>query len=229
MISEKIILNCLLSFCILFVVLTTIYTCYPIIRKKKNWKDTIFFTGIVLFFSCFTSFVIYWVILAVIKVTSTDVKEIVYEDGKYQIIGRYYFNKSLLPKGVNSGTLKDKGDHYYNATDKEVVCFWQFYFSDSFIKMKENLEKNQHKEKSLDLIHMTDPDIECDTVYGDVLVPQSYYTTMSSISCAFEPSLATITVKRPKVILYDADAITIMDLKDSVFIHHGVIFMPSKK
>lgn len=238
MILKDILYNGILWFSITLGILLTIIIECKSFRKEayKDLKSIASNLGVCAILSAICAFILYWVldffIGMIVSNGAIEIKEIVYENDTYNIVVKYYFDKSKIPTGNDYKVLYDtKGTHYYNGTDKEIVYFSKNYFSESILKSQQNNKKMQEKEKPLDLIHMNNSHIEYDTVSGVIIKPLSFFNMTRNVDCAFEPSPTSIVVRRSKKSQYApnvVDSITIMDVKDSLINHHWVVIRNPK-
>ena len=234
MILEKTLYDVLFWFCILVGMLLTI--CLGnLIRDKKNsngLKNIVANYCWCALLIAFCMFILYWCLYFLINLFvcygATEIREIVREDGSYKIVTKYYFDRSKIPSGYDADVLNEKGIHYYNGTDKEIAYFSRKYYSKLLLKWQQKSKKMREDivEKPLDLIHITDARVEYDTVSGVIIKPLLFFNMTRAVNCAFKPSPTSIAVTRSKKSGYhafDSDSITIMDLKDSLISHHGVV------
>ena len=238
MILEETLSTILLGLCIIVGILLTLYFGFKSFQKEPNkgLKSFCGYLGVNAILSAICAFLLFWLLQFLIGIIvsyyAIEIKEIVYEDDIYGIVVKYYFDKSKIPAGKDSNALNEPGTHYFNNTTKEVAYFSRTYYSEMTLKVKQNIKemKERQKEKPLDLIHMNNLRVEYDTLKGVVIKPSSFFNMTRKVDCAFKPSPTTITVTRSKKSKYkafDSDSITIMDVKDSLVCHHGVVIRKS--
>ena len=220
-------------FCVIVGILLTMYIGCKLLHKEinKNIKNITSKLGVSAILSAICAFLLFWglnlLFAMIVSYGAIEINEIVLENGTYSIISKYYFESSKIPTGNDFNVLKEsKGTHYYNGTDKEIVYFSRKYYSEFALKMMREADKLRETDKPLDLIHMNNSCIRYDTVTGVIIKPLSFFNMTKKVDCAFMPSPTSITVTRYrkyKYTAFESDSITIMDVKDSVVNHNGVI------
>ena len=238
MILEETLSNVLWGLCVIVGILLTLYIGFKSFQKESNKGLKSFATtfGVSAILSvicaCFLFWLLQFLLGIIISYGAIEIKEIVYKDDNYDIVVKYYFDKSKIPEGKASNALNEPGTHYFNNTTKEVAYFNRTYYSEMTLKVKQDIKKmkERQEEKPLDLIHMNNLRVEYDTLKGVIIKPSSYFNMTKMVDCAFKPSPTSITVTRSKNSKYksfDSDSITILDVKDSLICHHGVVIRES--
>lgn len=239
MIYEETLSNILLGLCVIVGILLTMYFAFKSFQKKPNkgLKSFCCYVGVNAILSAICAFLLFWLlhflIGIIVSYCAIEIKEILCEDDTYDIVVKYYFDKSKIPAGQDSNVLNESGIHYFNNTTKEVAYFSRTYYSEMTLKVRQSLKKmnERQEEKPLDLIHMNNPRVEYDTLRGVIIKPSSFFNMTRRVDCAFKPSPTSITVTRSKNSKYktfDSDSITILDVKDSLISHHGVVIRVSQ-